>query len=41
MRGPLAGDRLWQDAGFMVGHSLEQGIAAYADWMRAHPEMLR
>ncbi len=38
MRGPLAGDRLLQDAGFRPGHTLEQGIAAFADWMRAHPE---
>jgi len=41
MRGPLAGDRLRQDAGFTLGHSLQQGIAAYAEWMRAHPAMLR
>lgn len=36
MRGPLAGDRLQRDVGFTVGHSLEQGVRAYADWMRAH-----
>lgn len=41
MRGPLAGDRLHRDTGFRVGHSLEAGIGAYADWMRAHPELLR
>ena len=41
MRGPLAGDRLLQDAGFRPGHTLEQGIAAFADWMRAHPEAWR
>jgi UDP-glucuronate 4-epimerase len=39
MRGPLAGDRLQRDAGFTVGHSLEQGVRAYADWMRAQPEL--
>jgi len=41
MRGPLAGDRLRRDVGFTVGHSLEQGVRAYADWMRAHPELAR
>lgn len=41
MRGPLAGDRLLRDAGFRPAHTLEQGIAAFADWMRAHPEAWR
>lgn len=41
MRGPLAGERLLTDAGFRVGYSLEKGVRAYADWMRANPEMLR
>ena len=41
MRGPLAGDRLLKDAGFRVGHSLEDGVRAYADWLRANPEVLR
>jgi nucleoside-diphosphate-sugar epimerase len=40
MRGPLAGERLRHDVGFRVGHSLEQGVAAYAAWMRAHPELV-
>jgi UDP-glucuronate 4-epimerase len=40
MRGPLAGDRLRQDVGFTVPHSLEQGIRAYADWMRARTEVV-
>ena len=37
MRGPLAGDRLRRDAGFAVAAGPEAGIAAFADWMRAHP----
>lgn len=41
LRGPLAGDRLRRDTGFTVAHSLEAGIRAYADWMRAHPETYR
>jgi len=40
-RGPLAGDRLRQDTGFAVPPSLDSGIAAYAAWMRAHPESYR
>ncbi|MGH6920460.1 MAG: NAD-dependent epimerase/dehydratase family protein [Geminicoccaceae bacterium] len=39
LRGPLAGDRLRQETGYSVGHSLEQGVRAYADWLRAHPEL--
>src|SRR5581483_11808160 len=39
LRGPLAGERLHDDTGFAPRHSLEAGIAAYADWMRAHPEL--
>jgi nucleoside-diphosphate-sugar epimerase len=38
MRGPLAGSRLLEDTGFEPAHSLEAGIQAFADWMRAHPE---
>jgi nucleoside-diphosphate-sugar epimerase len=38
MRGPLAGERLREDAGFAPRYTLEQGIAAFAEWMRAHPE---
>jgi UDP-glucuronate 4-epimerase len=41
MRGPLAGDRLEQDTGFVVAHSLERGVRAYAEWMGAHPEALQ
>ncbi len=40
IRGPLAGDRLLADTGFAVAHSLEDGIRAYAEWMREHPETL-
>jgi UDP-glucuronate 4-epimerase len=38
MRGPLAGSRLLEDAGFKPKLDLEQGIASFADWMRAHRE---
>ena len=41
MRGPLAGTRLFDDTGFVPAHSLDAGIAAFADWMRAHPESYR
>jgi len=41
IRGPLAGDRLSKDTGFKVGHSLEGGVRAFADWMRANPEVPR
>jgi nucleoside-diphosphate-sugar epimerase len=41
MRGPLAGERLAQDTGFRMRHSLEAGIHAFADWIRAHPETLQ
>ena len=34
LRGPLAGDRLKQDTGYVVRHTLDAGIAAYAAWMR-------
>ncbi|GIK88255.1 MAG: epimerase [Betaproteobacteria bacterium] len=37
MRGPLAGSRLLEDTGFAPQHSIERGVAAFADWMRAHP----
>jgi nucleoside-diphosphate-sugar epimerase len=36
MRGPLAGTRLLEDAGFKPRLDLEQGIASFAEWMRAH-----
>ncbi|HEX9278129.1 MAG TPA: NAD(P)-dependent oxidoreductase [Casimicrobiaceae bacterium] len=38
MRGPLAGTRLVDDTGFAPAHSLDAGVAAFAEWMRAHPE---
>jgi hypothetical protein len=41
MRGPLAGARLLEDTGFAPRHSIEQGVAAFADWMRAHPQTYR
>lgn len=41
MRGPLAGTRLYEDTGFAPVHSLESGVAAFATWMRAHPESYR
>ena len=41
MRGPLAGTRLLDDTGFAPRLSLAQGVAAFADWMRAHPETYR
>ena len=41
LRGPLAGDRLRADTGYTPAHSLEAGVRAYADWMRAHPELWR
>lgn len=39
LRGPLAGDRLRADTGYSPTHTLETGVRAYADWMRAHPEL--
>lgn len=41
LRGPLAGDRLRADTGYGPAHTLEAGVRAYADWMRAHPELWR
>jgi UDP-glucuronate 4-epimerase len=40
MRGPLGGNRLRDDAGFRIGYSLEDGVRAYAEWMRANPGLL-
>lgn len=37
-RGPLVGDRLARDTGFTIAPTLEPGIRAYADWMRANPD---
>jgi UDP-glucuronate 4-epimerase len=39
LRGPLAGDRFRQDTGYKPSHTLEAGVAAYADWMRANSEL--
>ena len=36
MRGPLAGSRLREDTGFVPAYSLQQGVAAYAQWMRSN-----
>jgi nucleoside-diphosphate-sugar epimerase len=38
MRGPLACDRMADELGFRPAHSLEEAVAAFADWMRANPE---
>jgi len=37
-RGPLAGERFFQDMGYRPAHTLAAGVAAYADWMRANPQ---
>lgn len=37
MRGPLACTRMRDEIDFVPAHSLESGVAAFADWMRAHP----
>jgi len=39
MRGPLAGSRLLEDTGFTPRFTIDEGIAAFADWMRAHPDV--
>jgi nucleoside-diphosphate-sugar epimerase len=41
MRGPLSGTRLRDDTGFAPRYALEQGVKAFADWMRAHPDIYR
>lgn len=41
MRGPLAGSNLREDAGFTPSFPLEAGVQAFADWMRARPELLK
>ncbi len=41
MRGPLVGNRLFEDTGYSVAHGLDAGIAAYAQWMRANPSSYR
>lgn len=37
MRGPLATARMAQEFGFRPKHTLEDAVAAFADWMRANP----
>jgi UDP-glucuronate 4-epimerase len=41
MRGPLAGNRLFVETGFRIGYSLEDGVRAYTDWLRANPDLLQ
>lgn len=41
MRGPLAGSRLLDDTGFAPRYTLDEGVGAFAEWMRAHPEVYR
>jgi UDP-glucuronate 4-epimerase len=41
LRGPLAGERFRQDTGYAPAHTLEAGISAYAEWMRANPKAWR
>lgn len=41
MRGPLAGDRLRQDAGFVPSLPLEEGVRHFASWMKANIERIR
>lgn len=38
MRGPLACARMKQELGFSPTHTIESGVADFANWMRAHPE---
>jgi len=38
MRGPLGGSRLREDTGFEPRFTLESGIRAFAEWIRARPE---
>jgi UDP-glucuronate 4-epimerase len=39
LRGPLAGENLRADTRYAPRHSLDAGVRAYADWMRAHPDL--
>jgi nucleoside-diphosphate-sugar epimerase len=41
LRGPLGGEKLRADTGYAPRHTLDTGVRAYADWMRAHPELWR
>ena len=38
LRGPLACTRMADEFGFRPAHGLDDAIAAFAEWMRAHPE---
>lgn len=38
MRGPLAGNRLLEDAGFSPRLDLDHGVMSFADWMRSNRE---
>lgn len=40
IRGPLDGARFIADTGFRTGFGLEAGVRAYADWLRARPDLL-
>lgn len=40
MRGALGGTRLAEDSGFMPALPLRDGIAAFAAWMREHPDRI-
>lgn len=40
MRGPLDCTRMAEEFGFRPRHSLDEAVAAFADWMRANPERL-
>lgn len=37
MRGPLSCERMAEEFGYRPRHSLEEAVAAFADWMRANP----
>jgi nucleoside-diphosphate-sugar epimerase len=41
MRGPLAGTRLLEDTGFAPRYSIDDGVEAFAEWMRSHPSAWR
>ncbi|MBP5858602.1 NAD(P)-dependent oxidoreductase [Marivibrio halodurans] len=36
-RGPLACERMREEFGFVPRHSLQEAVAAFAEWMRANP----
>ncbi|MCT8973521.1 NAD-dependent epimerase/dehydratase family protein [Microbaculum marinisediminis] len=38
MRGPLDCSRMVEEFGFRPEHSLDEAVAAFADWMRANPD---